>query len=395
MSLLSRFRARAVFYVCFGCLLGVSAPALGADLRADQNGLRWRSDDRNVHLRLGGRLHYDVAWFDSDLTPISDNGDIRRLRYDLSGRIGDDWSFKIERDDAGISQGWKSLWLAWRGIDHLRLSVGSQVAPIGNEQLQSSNHLLFMERSLGSALVPNFLKGVQGRYARGDWTATLGYYTDPLGDEFGQNNASGQGPIARLTFAPQHRRYRTTHVGVSFQHRSLDAGSEFRLRARPESGIADAVLLDSGRIADADAFTAFGGEALWRYRGWSAQGEYLRTHLTRNIGPSLDFDGGYLQLGYVLTGESRYYSRSLGTFGGVRPRGRWGALEVAVRYSFLDLQDGDVSGGRGHDLGLGLNWTLTRNLGFSANYIRAWARPNRRGADETTDIVQLRALLHF
>jgi len=395
MSPPSRSPALAFLPLCLVGLLAASPRVTAGELRADHNGLRWRTDDRSVRLNLGGRLHYDVAWFDSDLTSISDDGDIRRLRYDLSGRVGDDWSFKFERDEAGTSQGWKNLWLAWRGIDHLRLSVGNQVAPFGNEQLQSSNSLLFMERSLGSALTPNFLKGVQGRYTRGDWTSTLGYYTDPLGDEFGQNNASGQGPIARLTFAPQHRRYRTTHFGVSFQHRSLDAGSEFRLRARPESGIADAVLLDTGRIADADAFTAFGGEALWRYRGWTAQGEYLRTHLRRNVGSSLDFDGGYLQLGYMLTGESRRYSRSLGTFGGVRPRGPYGAFELAVRYSYLDLQDRDIRGGRGHDLGLGLNWTLTRNLGFSANYIRAWTRPNRRGADETTDIVQLRALVHF
>lgn len=395
MNLPSRSLSPALLPLCLAASLCAAPPAMGGELRADHNGLRWRTDDRSVQLRLGGRLHYDVAWFDSDLTPFGDDGDIRRFRYDLSGRIGDDWSFKLERDDAGTVQGWKGLWLAWRGIEHVRLSVGNQVAPFGNEQLQSSNHLMFMERSLASALTPNFLKGVQGRYARGDWTATLGYYTDPLGDEFGQNNASGQGPIARFTFAPQHRRYRTTHFGVSFQHRSLDTGSEFRLRARPESGIADAVLLDTSRIVDTDAFTAFGGEALWRYRGWTAQGEYLRTHLTRNVGPSLDFDGGYLQLGYLLTGESRSYSRSLGTFGGVHPRGRWGALELAARYSFLDLQDGDVAGGRGHDLGLGLNWTLTRNLGFSANYIRAWARPNRRGADETTDVVQLRALVHF
>lgn len=395
MSIISRITAIAFSTMCVAAVLIVASPSARADTRADRNGLRWRSDDRSVQLRLGGRLHYDVAWFDSDLTPFSDDGDIRRFRYDLGGRVGDDWSFKLERDDGGTVQGWKSVWLAWRGIKHLRLSVGNQVAPFGNEQRQSSNSLLFMERSLGSALAPNFLTGLQGRYARGDWTATLGYFSDPLGDKFGQNNASGQGPIARVTFAPQHRRFRTTHFGVSFQHRSLDAGSEFRLRARPESGLADAVLLDTGRIVDADAFTAFGGEALWRYRRWSAQGEYLRTRVTRNIGPSVDFDRSYLQIGYVLTGESRHYSRALGTFGGVRPRGPYGAFELAVRYSDIDLQDRDIRGGRGHDLGLGLNWTLTRNLGFSLNYIRAWAQPNRRGADEVTDIVQLRALVHF
>jgi len=363
--------------------------------RAGAQGLRFRSDDGAVRLALGGRLHFDAAWYDDDLTPISDNADIRRLRVDLSGRLGEDFSFKFDRDVGGTSRGWKNVWLAWNGIEHVRLSAGNQIAPFGLEQMQSSNDLLLMERSLMSALTPAFLKGVQARYARGDWTATAGYFQDPLGNEFGQNNAAGHGPLARLTFAPVHRRLRTLQLGASIQQRSLDAGSGFRLRTRPESGIADAVLLDTNPIADADSFVAYGAESIWRYRGWSAQAEYVRMDLQRNLGRDLRFDGGYAQIGYVLTGESRSYSRGAATLGGVRPRHAWGALELALRYSQLDLQDADVGGGIGRDLGAGLNWYLNRNVALSANYIRARARPNRQGDEETANVLQLRAQIHF
>jgi phosphate-selective porin OprO/OprP len=399
MTAAGRSAARGAWHIGMMVLVGLALlPQVGAaaeTLRAGSQGLRYRSDDGAVRLKLGGRLHYDTAWYDDDLTPIADNADVRRLRLELSGRVGDDWSFKIDRDVGGTSRGWKNVWLAWSGIDHLRLSAGNQIAPFGVEQLQSSNSTLLMERSLMSALTPSFLKGVQARYALGDWTATAGYFGDPLGDEFGQNNASGQGPLGRLTFAPQHRRYRTLHLGASIQQRSLDAGSEFRLRTRPESGVADAVLLDTGRIVDADEFVAYGAEGIWRYRGWSAQAEYVRMDLQRHVGSDLRFDGGYAQLGYVLTGESRRYSRASGTLGGIRPRHDWGALEVALRYSQLDLQDGNVSGGVGRNLGAGLNWYLNRNVALSANFIRARARPNRRGDDETANVLQLRAQIHF
>ena len=49
-------------------------------------------------------------------------------------------------------------------------------------------------------------------------------------------------------------------------------------------------------------------------------------------------------------------------------QGGWGAVELALRYSRLDLTDGTVDGGEMDILSLGVNWWLSRSTNFSLNY---------------------------
>ncbi len=89
-------------------------------------------------------------------------------------------------------------------------------------------------------------------------------------------------------------------------------------------------------------------------------------------------NGVYVQASYFLTGESRNYKTSVGSFGRVTPNnsfdpasGHWGAFEVAGRYSWLDLQDEGNNGGEEQNVTLGLNWYLYSNLRLTANYVYA------------------------
>jgi phosphate-selective porin OprO/OprP len=78
---------------------------------------------------------------------------------------------------------------------------------------------------------------------------------------------------------------------------------------------------------------------------------------------------------YLLTGEVRPYDREQAAFGQVVParplslrQRRLGAAELAARWSWLDLDDGDVRGGRMHVLGAGINWYWNRWVRWQANY---------------------------
>lgn len=49
--------------------------------------------------------------------------------------------------------------------------------------------------------------------------------------------------------------------------------------------------------------------------------------------------------------------------------GHWGAWELGVRYSILNLNDGEIHGGEGRDLTGGLNWYLYPTLRVMLNYV--------------------------
>jgi len=71
------------------------------------------------------------------------------------------------------------------------------------------------------------------------------------------------------------------------------------------------------------------------------------------------------------------YQMSHGFFAKVDPKnnfhfgnGGWGAWELAGRFSFIDLNDEGIRGGKETSFTSGLNWYLNRKTRFMLNYIR-------------------------
>jgi phosphate-selective porin OprO/OprP len=103
---------------------------------------------------------------------------------------------------------------------------------------------------------------------------------------------------------------------------------------------------------------------------------------------SLRFEGVTLLADWVLTGESRPYDVKRAVFGRVEPaepykpfRGQWGAFELAGRVSWLDLSDGDVSGGRMLTTSVGPVWTWNRWVRLLASYVYARVSDSPQGSD--------------
>ena len=107
--------------------------------------------------------------------------------------------------------------------------------------------------------------------------------------------------------------------------------------------------------------------------------------------PDFSASGGYVFGSWVLTGESRPYAG--GNAGNVKPKDAWGAWELLLRYSELDLEDGLVQGGKEHDWTLGANWYLNDHFKFQANLIRAWSDKGNLALDPK--IFEVRAQIHF
>jgi phosphate-selective porin OprO/OprP len=112
-------------------------------------------------------------------------------------------------------------------------------------------------------------------------------------------------------------------------------------------------------------------------------------------GGILQFKGSYVYVSYFLTGETRLYDKNHGIFTRVRPRKNfslrnhtYGGLEIEGRYSRLDLDDGDVQGGRMHIFTAGATWYLFPVFKLKFNYQNAKIA-NQEG-DDRVHIFQTR-----
>jgi phosphate-selective porin OprO and OprP len=131
-------------------------------------------------------------------------------------------------------------------------------------------------------------------------------------------------------------------------------------------------LVDTGSIAAPFAYVG-GLEAVYQDGPLTLQAEINGSlvHATE----SHVFWGGYISGGWFLTGERPRYDRAAGVPGNVRPdspfslrHGGSGALEFALRYSYLDLEDRTVNGGRMNILMPGLNWYWNEYVHWQFNY---------------------------
>jgi phosphate-selective porin OprO/OprP len=283
------------------------------------------------------------------------------------------------------------------------LLIGNQKRPLGLDHLNSSRFNVFLERPL---VVEAFNED-----ARRIGMAMYGFSDDLLYHwrygVYNMENTSTDGRYigdslqmsanARLSSSPW---YDDTSEGRGYFHWAL-AGmlarpdgdvdpldtnvNEGRFRTRSELR-SDSRWLDTGPIPFAQWYEILGLESIVNVGPLQIVGEYQTTWLQRDIGTDVFFHGAYIYASYFLTGEFVPYDRETGTIDRVEPYenfflvercrggvgGGWGAWQVAVRYSYLDLTDQDIAGGVEHNVTLGLNWhwTAYSKLQFNAVFGR-------------------------
>lgn len=283
------------------------------------------------------------------------------------------------------------------GSDVGALRVGFSKTPVGFEGNTGTGSTTFLETALPTqAIYANRRIGVDWAIQRPHWLANAGYYNG--GDLNGDSD--GRMLAGRFAWVPLNEPGRVWHLGLSASRESPGGSNDgrgvytppgTRLRARPEAGLAER-LVDSGALAPVSHIDRRGLEGLWIGGPWSVQAEYLDATISQPHGrPDVDGSGWYAFVSWVATGESRTYGG--GNVGDVKPNGRYGAMELALRYSELDLDDGPVLGGRERDWTLGANWYVNRYLKLQANYVRA--QSDRRGLRVDPNVLELRAQVQF
>jgi len=371
----------------------------------------------------------DYSWLNNWPTHVqtddgTDIGLVMRYQYDVNNFSGDDdnkftdshtnrrkyLGFYIRKPgvyDATVyydfqAKQWQDAFLrlqskAWWDEDLGAIRFGQSKTPVSFEGVTTSTDTTFIELALPSqAVYENRRIGVDWAIQRTNWLASLGYYGHNL-----QGKSPGHTLAARAAWVPIHQAEHVLHLGVAASEErpegvvnalGEEAPATASFKAAPEAGLTTVTLVSSGTLSHVDHIDRLGLEGLWINGPWSVQSEYLQARTTFNNGkPAYDIDGYYVFGSWVATGESRPYHD--GNVSNIVPSRPWGAVEFALRYSELNLNDGTVLGGREHDWTAGANWYVGRYLKFQANYIRAFS--DRRGLVVNPDVFELRAQVAF
>lgn len=364
-------------------------------LEVGKKGLQVKTPDGDFSLKLGGRLHVDYSNHTGDESlkggkEAVDGTEVRRGRIALSGTMYHDFDYLIETDFGGDKVALKDALVVYHGFDApMELTIGNQKQPMSMEVEESSNDIMFTERSLVSALTLPFFDRAIGLNLKGfgdNWHVNAGLYGDNI-----TNNASnadeGHGAGIRGSWAPINEKDKMLQFSGSFGYRKVSEDNlangktpEFSYKTTNLSGLklVDAKL-DGTKYGLMDNVKMGMLEVAGMYGPFSFQSEFAKSTVSRKGDSDVNFNAMYAQIGYTLTGESRTYRGSDGEFKRLVPKnnfdlkkGGWGAWELAARYDQVDLEDKNVTGGEQKRITLGLNWYLNEDLRVMADYSRAY-----------------------
>lgn len=353
-------------------------------------------------ITLGGRLMNDWGWFAqspqqlSQLGDIQDGTEFRRARLGVAGTLQGGIKFKAEYDFAGTYTSFKDVWIevpVHARIGNVR--VGHQKEPFGLEELTSSKYITFMERASTATFVPSRNNGItlfgKTSDAKLSWSAGVFRSTNGYGDGVADGKYNY---TARLVALPLYSDggSQVVHFGAATSYRRPTTDS-LRYKSRPEAHLAPN-FVDTDPFA-ADRARLFGGEAAWVQGSFSMQGEYVAVRTRSLDAGNYSFNSYYAQTSFLLTGEHRPYKKGAGVFSGVKPNspfgdGGFGALEIAARFSSIDLTDSALPGGELSNMAVGLNWYANAHTRVMANYIRSNVE-----SVGTSDSFTMRFQVHF
>jgi len=411
MILLSIMRPPLISLIIILFVISASAQSDWGEVKWD-NGLRIENPDKHYKIKFGGRIMLDglSVWPEQNgvMDTIVSGGagvEFRRLRLYSAGQIYGNIKYKLQFDFAGGVARLKDAYITITKIPVAgNFQIGHFKEPIGLELLTSSKYITMMERGLTDPLTPERNTGAMlyNNQFNNRMMWSLGYFLPS--DDFGKYVGNKYHITGRLSGLPIYNdeknaeTYKVMHLGVSLTHQYQD-NSAYVLKSRPESHLIPIIAL--AEIDKAKAVNQIGGEVALVFGPVSFQSEYIYANAITSEGSALqesnyNFSAFYATISWFITGEHKNYNPSMAAFDRVKPGKNFGsgkgagAWEIALRYSDLDLDDTDISGGQLTNITAGINWHLNPATRFMFNYVLVELKDAGK-----TNIFQMRFQIDF
>jgi phosphate-selective porin OprO and OprP len=337
------------------------------------------SADGRVSLAIGGFTQFDMGGYFQNVNqntqfPQLNNGvNLRRGRLYFIGTF-DDFRFNITPDFGDRPDGAVGLFeanLNYIGIKPLTFTVGYFHPFVALDDATFPGNTLFLERPSIVNIERSVAAGIE-RASLGANAATEDYFASAYltGPLFGAQrpillNGEQVGFVGRLAARPYHDEDWNFHAEFSGQiafHPNMIASgtpgvsrTTFTFADEPELEIDFNPLVSTGPLS-AKSANAYGGALAASWRNFLLAGEYYQIDVNQSKlpglpSPTLGFNGGYVDAGWVITGESIPYDITRAAWARPKPDhpfslkdGGIGALELAARYSAVNLNSNVVPG---------------------------------------------------
>lgn len=329
--------------------------ALAAEVDT-KGGIKVKSDDGQFVGELGGRMHLDAVFFENDdeaAAPDNDN-DVyfRRLRMQAKGTMYGVWEGMIQVDfrndnaQSGsdrVDTRIRDAYLAYSGFQFGKVAVGHMKIPQGLEELTSSNSLMFIERPapLNAVVAGAYRQGMQvtGQTGNFSWQTMAYDANNRVATEGATDTGAGLGLAGRVTWTPIKDKTKLLHLGLSAA-KELDVQGLNDQTSNYELNNANTVVLADflAPAVDEDEIVKTGFETAFISGPLTLVAEYFDADVDSQTSGDPNFGGYYVAASYFLTGESRPYRASNGTFDRLKPNDKKGAWEIAARYSDTDSE---------------------------------------------------------
>jgi phosphate-selective porin OprO and OprP len=371
-------------------------------------GFTFTSPDEKFRTSFGSCLQLRYTLLDND--DVNNNGsgqdqskfELRRIKLFFNGyAYSKDLTYKLQINFANLQGGsissgnglLEETWVNYRLLDEVQFRFGQDKVQFARQFITSSAAQQFVDQSVvTNAFAPGYDTGlmVHGKIAGGLVNYNIAGYGG-----LGQNTfraTTDNAFAARLTVNPlgdvkysesdvEYSEKPLVSVGANFFRDTLNGPETNKLGFTDSSkgwfGIGNGLFAAARRISTGEAvdFNTAGLDAVFKWRGLSAQGEYFIGQAdgatTKN---SVRAQGFYAQAGYFVIPKQ---------------------LELAARYSYID-PNRDVSGDHWVESTGAVSWYINNhNLKLQADYTNVHkqnliASTNKGATANATDDQQVR-----
>lgn len=349
--------------------------------------LTFESEDKQFRTWTDIRVQFDANTFDHNTYNPTGNGvNIRRARFAVKSIIYGKWYGELDLDFSGSEVELKDAYIMYDlGGRGSFVRIGHYKEPFSMETTTTSRYITFLERSLVSKMTPSRHLGLQGAYSGKWWMATGGVFFNTVGDaeEVGYTKTNnkkygideGYSFTGRVVVNPLLDKTKMIHIGLAGSYRTpkthLEVPYSYRYSTRSYSSINRKKYLDTDDILDVDNNVLGNVELAGMYKNFMFQGQYITNTVHRmNDLTDVHLSGWYVQAGWLIFGSRYAYNKAEGEFTRPQLKNKWGDIEFALRYDYMDANDADagILGGAAEGYTAGLTWRVNPNIKFMINY---------------------------